>query len=112
MGHMELVLLTVPGCPNGAIFSERLAVALSDQPGVVVHHRVIGAEPEAAEAGMHGSPTLLVDGIDPFAGPAQAPSVSCRLYRDAAGRLSGAPSVADLQRALTRQREQMGRNRP
>ena len=31
---------------------------------------------------MNGSPTLLVDGIDPFAGPGQLASVSCRLFRD------------------------------
>jgi hypothetical protein len=49
---------------------------------------------------MHGSPTLLVDGTDPFAAPGEAPSLSCRLYRDAAGRTSGAPTVGALRRAL------------
>ena len=29
---------------------------------------------------MTGSPTLLVDGADPFARPGQPPSISCRLY--------------------------------
>ena len=55
---------------------------------------------EAAEAGMHGSPTLLVDGVDPFAAPGQPPSLSCRLYRDAAGRADGAPPVDALRRVL------------
>ena len=49
---------------------------------------------------MHGSPTLLVDGTDPFAVPGQPPSLSCRLYRDAAGRMSGAPTVEALRRVL------------
>jgi hypothetical protein len=40
-------------------------------------------------AGVAGSPTLLVDGTDPFTVPGQAPSVSCRLYRDESGRLTG-----------------------
>jgi hypothetical protein len=49
---------------------------------------------------MHGSPTLLIDGVDPFAGPDQPPSLSCRLYRDEAGRAGGAPSVQALRQAL------------
>jgi len=56
---MELVLLTVPDCPNAAAFEERLAAALAEHPGAVVRHRVVGDEREATEAGMHGSPTLL-----------------------------------------------------
>ena len=35
---------------------------------------------------MYGSPTLLIDGVDPFAEPGQPPSMSCRLYRDDDGR--------------------------
>ncbi len=54
---MELILLTVPGCPNAAAFEERLAAALAGYPGTAVHRREITDEREAAEAGMHGSPT-------------------------------------------------------
>ncbi len=98
---MELVLLTVPDCPNAAAFEERLAAALAGHPAAVVSRRVVGDEREAAEAGMHGSPTLLVDGSDPFAAPGQPPSLSCRLYRDASGHTGPAPSVAELRRVLT-----------
>jgi hypothetical protein len=98
---MELTLLTVPACPNAAAFEDRLAAALAGHPGVVVHRREIADEHAAAQAGMHGSPTLLINGADPFAEPGQAPSLSCRLYRDATGRTAGAPSVEALQRALT-----------
>jgi hypothetical protein len=49
---------------------------------------------------MTGSPTLLIDGHDPFAEPGSAASLSCRLYRDESGRIVGAPSVAQLRRAL------------
>jgi len=97
---MELTLLTVPGCPHAAAFEERLAAALADRPEVVVHRRVISDVHTAALAGMHGSPTLLVDGIDPFSPLGEPPSVSCRLYRDAAGRVVPAPSVEALRQAL------------
>lgn len=95
---MELVLLTVPGCPNAAAFGERLAVALASYPGAVVHRRVVVGEQEAAAAGMHGSPTLLVDGTDPFCRTDQPASMSRRLYLDAHGRTAGAPSVDEARR--------------
>jgi hypothetical protein len=95
-----LTLLTVPACPNAAAFEERLATALAGRRGVVVHRREIADEREAAEAGMHGSPTLLINGADPFAEPGQPPSLSCRLYRDAEGRLGPAPSAEPLRQAL------------
>ena len=94
---MELTLLTVPDCPHAAAFEERLAAALAGYPGAVVRRREVADE---QEAGMHGSPTLLIDGTDPFAGPDQVPSLSCRLYRDEAGRPGGAPSVRALRQAL------------
>jgi hypothetical protein len=102
---MELVVLTVADCPNAAAFEERLAAALAGRPGAVVRRRVVGGEREAAEAGMHGSPTLLVDGTDPFAAPGQPLSLSCRLYRDACGRSGPVPSVQELRRVLTAARD-------
>jgi hypothetical protein len=97
---MELTLLTVADCPNAAVFGERLAAALAGHPGAVVRRREVADEREAADAGMCGSPTLLINGADPFATPGQVPGLSCRLYPDATGRPSGAPSVEDLRRAL------------
>lgn len=98
---MHVTLLAVPGCPHLPVLDERLAEALSGVPGVSVSRRVIATQEEAARSGMHGSPTILIDGLDPFAGPGQPASVSCRLYRDGDGRTGGAPSVSQLRRALT-----------
>ena len=97
---MELTLLTVQACPNAAVFEERLAAALTGYPDAVVRRRQIADEFEAAQAGMHGSPTLLIDGTDPFAAPRQPPSLSCRLYRDNTGRAERAPSVQTLRQVL------------
>jgi len=97
---MELVLLTVPACPNTAVFEERLAAALAGYPDALVRRREVADDQEATRAGMRGSPTLLVNGIDPFAAPGQAPGLSCRIFRDAAGRPAPAPTVEALRRAL------------
>ena len=97
---MQLIVLAVPDCPNVMLLDQRPALALDGRRDVAVSHLVIADEKEAARRGMHGSPTLLADGIDPFAEPGQPASVSCRLYRHGDGRLDGAPSVSQLHQAL------------
>jgi Alkylmercury lyase len=97
---MQLTVLAVPGCLNAPVLGDRLAAALDGRAGVLVSHQVISDEGEAVRWGMHGSPTLLIDGADPFAGPGQPPSLSCRLYRDDTGHVSGAPSVSQLRQAI------------
>jgi hypothetical protein len=66
---MQLMVLAVPECPNAPVLSDRLAAALDGRAGASVSHQVISDEGEAVRWGMHGSPTLLIDGVDPFAGP-------------------------------------------
>lgn len=97
---MRIEVLTVPDCPNGPVLAERLARVLGDDSGVQVVQRTVADPDEAARRGMHGSPTLLIDGQDPLADPDTPPSLSCRLYRSADGRQQGAPSVEDLRRLL------------
>ena len=93
-------MLTVPDCPNAPVLDERLAAILAATRGVSVTRRVITNERDAAAAGMRGSPTLLVDGVDPFADTATPTSMSCRIYRDGGGPSAGAPSTAALRDAL------------
>ena len=97
---MQLTVLAVPGCPNAPVLGERLAAVVDGRTGVSVSRQIISDGGEAARWGMHGSPTLLIDGVDPFAEPGQPPSMSCRLYRDDDGQVSGAPSVSQLRRAI------------
>jgi hypothetical protein len=97
---MELTVLAVPGCPNAPELERRLAVVLAGRPAATVTRQVITDAGEAARWGMHGSPTLLVNGQDPFAEPGAATAMACRLYRDEDGRPQGAPTEAALRRAL------------
>ncbi|MGW1073025.1 hypothetical protein [Streptomyces sp. NPDC002537] len=97
---MRVEMLTVPDCPNGPVLRERLALALAGRTDVEFTEHVVDDQAEAERRGMHGSPTLLVDGHDPFAAPGAAASVSCRLYRGADGRVDGAPSIEELRRVL------------
>ena len=97
---MHLTVLAEPGCPNAPVLSDRLAAVLAGRTGVSVSREVICDGSEAARRCMHGSPTLLIDGVDPFAEPGQQPSMSCRLYRTDDGQASGAPSVGRLRQAI------------
>jgi hypothetical protein len=95
---MKLEVLHVTDCPNRAPMLTRLAQA-TDLP---VTKREVTTDAEAATLGMNGSPTLLINGTDPFASAEQcACGVSCRLYRDREGRIVPAPSVDQLRDALT-----------
>jgi hypothetical protein len=99
---LEVTVLTVPGCPNEPVLRDRLAQVLPDYPAATVTRKVIQDEAGAARYGMHGSPTVLVNGSDPFAAPGTPASLSCRLYRDQGGPPAGVPSVAALREALRR----------
>jgi hypothetical protein len=95
---MKLEVLHVPDCPNLPPLLERLA-EVTDLP---VTTRVIDSDADAAMFGMAGSPTLLIDGVDPFAVTGECDcGVSCRLYRDQDGRIVAAPSVEQLRDAIT-----------
>jgi hypothetical protein len=97
---MDLTVLAVPDCPNVMLLEQRLAQVIEGRRDVTVSRQVIADQDEAARWGMHGSPTILVGGIDPFAEPGEPASVSCRLYRDGSGRVDGAPPVSQLRQAI------------
>jgi hypothetical protein len=95
---MKLEVLHVPDCPNLPPLLQHLA-EVTDLP---VTTRLIETDADAAMFGMAGSPTLLIDGADPFAtGDDCGCGMSCRLYRDATGRIVPAPSVEQLRDAIT-----------
>src|SRR5258707_5075223 len=92
---MRITVLAVPDCPNAPVAAGRIAAALAGRPASVELVEVTG-EAEAARLGMTGSPTILLDGVDPFAAAGAVPSVSCRIYRGPDGTAHGAPGLPDL----------------
>ncbi|MDK1017238.1 MAG: thioredoxin family protein, partial [Actinomycetota bacterium] len=53
-----------------------------------------------ADQNFHGSPTVLINGIDPFAENDAPVGLSCRIYRTDEG-LAGTPTIDQLRQALT-----------
>lgn len=103
-GGMRVELLVVPNCPHENVASERLRHALDDTGHTTtpVKVRTMTAEAVAGTPDFAGSPTILIDGADPFAEQATGSGAfSCRIYHGEAG-LAGAPSVEQLRQVLRR----------
>ena len=100
--NVNVTLLYIDGCPNWRVADERLqeALTLSGRDDVRVQHRLVTTAEQAEAAGFRGSPTVLVNGQDPFADPDAPAGLSCRVFRTEAG-LTGAPSVEQLLTVLS-----------
>lgn len=95
---MNVTLLYFEGCPNWTVADARLA-ALSDELGLTVERRLVQTPEEAEAAGFRGSPTILVEGRDPFATGDEPAGLACRIYQTPEGP-QGAPTAEQLRAAL------------
>jgi LmbE family N-acetylglucosaminyl deacetylase len=95
-------LLFTADCPHWLTALDHLARALHarGQDDRDIALTVVHDEPHAQLRHFSGSPTILLDGIDPFASPGAVAGLACRLYDTADGR-RGAPSVQQLTAAMT-----------
>ncbi len=96
--RVKVTLLYFDGCPNWEIADSRLteAFGLVGHPEQHVERMLIATDEEAQAARFRGSPTILIDGEDPFGGDgATAFGLTCRLYPT-----GGAPTVDELVAAL------------
>lgn len=95
----EVTVLHVRDCPSVGPLLDRLVVA-AGLAGITITTtlRVVESEAEARAIAFAGSPTLLIDGRDPFESEGVT-SFGCRFY-ESGGRLDGAPSMSQLTAAL------------
>lgn len=99
----DVRLLYFEDCPNWRVAEARLKealISLGGDPDAFTCEQVTTVE-QAEALGFRGSPTILVNGVDPFADPDAPAGLTCRIYRTATG-VQPAPTVAQLQAALTR----------
>jgi len=97
----EVVFQYFSGCPNWKTTHERLEEAIEDL-AVGIEMQLVESPEEAAAVGFRGSPTVLIDGIDPFADPdtPAAGTLACRVYQTD----DGSPTVDQLRHALAANR--------
>lgn len=99
---MEITLQYFDGCPNWSIAADRLSTIASERPGITLNHRLIETLDDAEAIGFRGSPSILLDGVDPFADPLAPVGLACRVYITPAG-LAGAPTLEQLRDAIPAQ---------
>lgn len=100
---VEVELLFFKGCPHWELARTRLAEALAatGNAGTPVLLRRIETAEAARAAAFAGSPSIRIDGVDPFDTASHVGGLTCRMY-DTEDGVQGAPTVAQLTAAIRR----------
>jgi hypothetical protein len=98
---MKITIQYFDGCPHWKVADRRLANVLQglDRERFTLEYQLIESPEMAEQVGFHGSPTILIDGRDPFATGAEPIGMSCRVFRTELG-AQGAPTEAQLRDVL------------
>ena len=98
---MDIELLVIPECPNADGARELIEAALSDLciHDVAIRTTVLATPQEASARGFAGSPTILLDGRDPFPTRDAQAGLACRVYSTSQG-LRGVPELREMRQAL------------
>ncbi|KQV63437.1 alkylmercury lyase [Nocardioides sp. Root122] len=99
---MRVELLHFDGCPNWKVADVRLAEALRmlGRDGSDVEYVRVETAEVADELKFLGSPTIRIDGADPFASGGESVGLACRVYATPGG-LAGSPTTAQLLEVLS-----------
>ncbi len=97
---MDITLLYFDDCPNWKVADERLRALAAERGDLRVTRHRVETPAEAERTRFHGSPSIVVDGVDLFAEPGDNVGLSCRLYETPTG-YQGAPTLEQLRAALT-----------
>ncbi len=96
---MDITLLYFEGCPNWKVADQRLAALAAERPDIRVTRHLVDTLAEAERTRFHGSPSILVEGVDVFAEPGAEVGLSCRRYPTPDG-YEGAPTLEQLRAVL------------
>ena len=94
---MRIVLQYFDGCPNWVEADSLLqdALAVVGAADVRIERQRVETVAEAIAVGFTGSPTILLDGRDPFGVAGAEPGLACRIYATPSG-LRGSPTLEQL----------------
>ena len=96
---MEITLQYFEGCPNWKVADQHINELVQEFPQITVSRHLVDTVEEAERVGFRGSPSILFDGVDPFAQPDAPVGLACRRYITPAG-FTGAPTVDQLREKL------------
>ena len=95
---VDVTLQYFDDCPSWQTTDRRLR-RLSDEFGFRLHHQRVETSDAARQLAFCGSPTVLIDGDDPFASGDERIGLACRIY-DTPDGLAGSPSLDQLRAAI------------
>ncbi len=97
---MKIDLLYFDDCPNWRTAHDRLDQALVDSPDAPELTLVAITTPDDAQRlRFRGSPSILIDGRDPFATGTEPVGLACRIYETPDGP-QGSPTSEQIRAAL------------
>ncbi|MGZ0175276.1 MAG: thioredoxin family protein [Acidimicrobiales bacterium] len=97
---MKVALLYFDGCPSWQDTARHLAVLAAELGNVDITHRRVHSPEEAERTAFRGSPSVIIDGVDPFAEPTTPCGFACRLYQTPDGP-AGSPTIGQLRAVMT-----------
>jgi hypothetical protein len=90
-----VTLLYFDDCPNWVETDNHLRSLAAEHPEMVIERRLVETVEDAEATRFHGSPSIIVDGVDPFADADAPVGLSCRMYQTADGP-AGSPTFDQL----------------
>lgn len=96
-----MTLLYFDDCPNWHLANARLGALVAEHPEMLITRHVVDTPEEAEHTGFRGSPSILINGNDPFANPDDPVGLSCRIYQTPHGP-AGSPTLDQLRAVLAR----------
>lgn len=97
---MEITLQYFDGCPNWKETEAHIETLRAEGVELEFDLQLIDTHELAEEHGFRGSPTIIIDGVDPFADRDAPVGLSCRVYRTGDG-YAGSPSLEQLRAVIS-----------
>jgi hypothetical protein len=99
---METAVQHFNNCPNWLEAAEHVQRAAEHvDTDMTVRLEIVNTPQRAEEVLFRGSPTILIDGTDPFTEPDTPVGLSCRIYTTPSG-MAGSPTTEQLVDLLTK----------
>lgn len=96
---MRITLQYFDGCPNWKTTATHLSTLTAEGLDATIGYEQIETHEAAVARGFRGSPTVLIDGIDPFADENPPVGLACRVYQTEDGH-AGSPSFSQLRHVI------------
>jgi hypothetical protein len=97
---MDITLQYFDGCPNWKTTADHLNRLVQEGLNATISFELIETHEAAVARGFRGSPTVLIDDVDPFADEHAPVGLTCRVYPTERG-FAGSPSLPQLRQAIT-----------